>query len=926
MRKKSKKKQIVAMTLALSVLSSSVGMCGASAAEALSDTDDSGLQVTIVPLADSNADTDTPADDTTPKEQPVASTGDSTDQPTDGEGDGDNTSSDDKPTIERPEQSETVETLPGTAEDNKDHIKGEDKDDTEDKGDSGEETPGTGDTDTGDTEEKGEEGSGSEEKPEEKPEETPKEDDTDYSCVYDPDTGHFKITFNIKADAEGDQTIELSKVQEVVSKNGESYLDTDEGKQKLAVAQMWGDKTMTYTYNGVKYVYTLATGTVSLYQEPGCTTIFDISLSNGSKHTYVYKDNSLTVATPDVSNTDKTGVTGFDGQELPKEYAGKTKLQLKYSKTGEAGCMEKLVEDALREFDDDHYLNQYLDTDGNPTTKIQGKATLAAGSEVITNKKGSFVKVTSASGKEYYYKLDYANTSLVKEVDGKKVLADTVQNTSILYTEKGTEDSAFGHYDRETTDLIALRSAIKKYMEAYGYASYDDYILDYYKKPNGTKYDSVEELLRNNKDAQASLLHSGTAMPGNSYKDPNGPLGDASSTMDPSTLYNNFYQNILSFKVGDPEKVDAEAGGNVDHNHSHGQWATDGTQETIGDYMAGKLNETPGAWAKANSYFNTLLANGMSEDEATWAAFTMATNIDFQNAGNDYKNTAWNWYASMVLHQADGTLDLTKTDKKTGEIIGDDEGEGQTSFYLWKYEKDANGNESPMYCTYVEPTYTTNKDGEQVLEKDGFYCWVKYDSTKDKLTYTVTTTNGKLNIDYALLENVVYYLQEAIAPDGYDIDPEIHIICDEESYKELEGTEVTNPATGATSKVAESSWLGSILGGKTLSINFMNTATVVPDPDPEPTPDPDPVPPVDPDIPVDPANPDNPPVQDADPDETPVTPENPQNPAVQDAAPDAAALPQTGTTSWMAGVLASLGSLLLACGWFFTRKQVSPKH
>lgn len=923
MRKKSKKKQIVAMTLALSVLSSSVGMCGASAAEALPDTDDSGLQVTVVPLADSNADTDTPADDTKTEKQPVASTGDNTDQPTDGEGDGDNTSSDDKPTIERPEQSETVETLPGTAEDNKDHIKGEDKDDTEDKGDSGEETPGTGDTDTSDTEEKGDSG---EETPEEKPEETPKEDDTDYSCAYDPKSGHFKITFNIKADAEGDQTIELSKVQEVVSKNGESYLDTDEGKQELAVAQMWGDKTMKYTYNGVTYIYTLATGTVSLYQEPGCTTIFDISLSNGSKHTYVYKDNSLTVATPDVSNTDKTGVTGFDGQELPKEYAGKTKLQLKYSKTGEAGCMEKLVEDALREFDDDHYLNQYLDTDGNPTTKIQGKATLAAGSEVITNKKGSFVKVTSASGKEYYYKLDYANTSLVKEVDGKKVLADTVQNTSILYTEKGTEDSAFGHYDRETTDLIALRSAIKKYMEAYGYASYDDYILDYYKKPNGTKYDSVEELLRNNKDAQASLLHSGTAMPGNSYKDPNGPLGDASSTMDPSTLYNNFYQNILSFKVGDPEKVDAEAGGNVDHNHSHGQWATDGTQETIGDYMAGKLNETPGAWAKANSYFNTLLANGMSEDEATWAAFTMATNIDFQNAGNDYKNTAWNWYASMVLKQADGTLDLTKTDKKTGEIIGDDAGEGQTSFYLWKYEKDANGNESPMYCTYVEPTYTTNKDGEQVLEKDGFYCWVKYDSTKDKLTYTVTTTNGKLNIDYALLENVVYYLQEAIAPDGYDTDPEIYVICDEESYKELEGTEVTNPATGATSKVTESSWLGSILGGKTLPINFMNTATVVPDPDPEPTPNPDPVPPVDPDIPVDPANPDNPSVQDADPDKTPVTPENPQNPAVQDATPDAAALPQTGTTSWMAGVLASLGSLLLACGWFFTRKQVSPKH
>lgn len=922
MRKKSKKKQIVAMTLALSVLSSSVGMCGASAAEALPDTDASGLRVTVVPLADSNADTDTPADDTKTEKQPVASTGDNTDQPTDGEGDGDNTSSDDKPTIERPEQSETVETLPGTAEDNKDHIKGEDKDDTEDKGDSGEETPGTGDTDTGDTEEKGEEGSGSEETPEEKPEETPKEDDTDYSCVYDPDTGHFKITFNIKEDAEGDQTIELSKVQEVVRKNGESYLDTDEGKQELAIAQMWGDKTMTYTCNGVKYVYTLATGTVSLYQEPGCTTIFDISLSNGSKHTYVYKDNSLTVATPDQTGKGNTGIEGFDGQELPKEYAGNTNLELKYDKNAASGCMEDLVDAALKEYGGNHDQNQFLDSEGKLTTQST-RTDVPAGTEVELFGGKYYVK----SGDHYYG--GFSKSDVQTTEDGKTVLNKDKKGTyTIAYkkTKNGKnveKDYYNGPFTHSSGALMNqdIRDALEQYMPAKGYETYDDYILDYYRKPDGSKYDSVSDLLKNDPKALKELSRSGSSMP----NDPN--TGNNTVKMDPSTLYDNFYKNVLSFKVGNQDTVDSEAGGNVDHNHSHGQWAADGTQETIGDYMADKLNETPGAWDKANSYFNTLLASGLTSEEATWAAFAMATNIDFQNAGNDYQNTAWNWYASMVLHQADGTLDLTKTDKKTGEIIGDDEGEGQTSFYLWKYETDKEtGEKDTMYCTYVEPTYTTNEDGEQVLEKDGFYCWVKYDPSKDKLTYTVTTTNGKLNIDYALLENVVYYLQEAIAPDGYDTDPEIYVICDEESYKELEGTEVTNPATGATSKVTESSWLGSILGGKTLSINFMNTATVVPDPDPEPTPDPDPVPPVDPDIPVDPANPDNPSVQDADPDETPVTPENPQNPAVQDAAPDAAALPQTGTTSWMAGVLASLGSLLLACGWFFTRKQVSPKH
>lgn len=826
MRKKSKKKQIVAMTLALSVLSSSVGMCGAAAVtDPPPDADGSDLQVTVVPLANSNADTDTPADDTKTEKQPVASTGDNTDQPTDGEGDGDNTSSDDKPTIERPEQSETVETLPGTAEDNKDHIKGEDKDDTEDKGDSGEETPGTGDTDTGDTEEKGDSG---EETPEEKPEETPKEDDTDCSCAYDPDTGHFKITFNIKEDAEGDQTIELSKVNEVVHQYGEDVVDkwlaTEEGQNWYKNEEGWigldkVEKNVKIA-NNVEYCVSYTRDEngniqrkVALVPQAGDTVIYDVSLANGSKHTYVYQDGSLTVATAKLpKNDDPNASVGFDGQPLPDIIAD-TNVVITYNRGKDVhGCMEDLID-------------QLVDVDRQ--------------------------------------------------------------------------------YDSPST----VQRAVNKYIKDHYNGDYDAYILDYYNKKDGTSYTSVNDLLANNEAALTDLNKTGTGV--NLHR----------ITFDSPTYYNHFYKNVLSLKVDDSDKLE-------EFKKDTGvSWNSSGKELTIGDYMYDKLNSTEGAWDKANSYFNALLSSGLNEDEATWAAFALAVNLDGELANNNIQNKPLSWYASMVLHQADGTLDLTKTDKKTGEIIGDDAGEGQTSFYLWKYETDKEtGEKDTMYCTYVEPTYTTNEDGEQVLEKDGFYCWVKYDPSKDKLTYTVTTTNGKLNIDYLLLENVVYYLQEAIAPDGYDSDPEIYVICDEESYKELEGTEVTNPATGATSKVTESSWLGSILGGKTLPINFMNTATVVPDPDPEPTPDPDPVPPVDPDIPVDPANPDNPPVKDADPDETPVTPENPQNPAVQDADPDAAALPQTGTTSWMAGVLASLGSLLLACGWFFTRKQVSPKH
>lgn len=792
--------------------------------------------MTVVPLADNTetpaptAESKTPAQkEETPveKDQPAASTGDNTDQPTDGEGDGDNTSSDDKPTIERPEQSETVETLPGTAEDNKDHIKGEDKDETEDKGETGEETPGTGDTDTGDTEEKGEEGSGSEETPEEKPEEKPKEDDTDYSCAYDPKSGHFKITFNIKEDAEGDQTIELSKVHEVVQQYGEDVVDkwlaTEEGQNWYKNEEGWigldkVEKNVKIA-NNVEYCVSYTRDEngniqrkVALVPQAGDTVIYDVSLANGSKHTYVYQDGSLTVATAKLPKNDNPNASvGFDGQPLPDIIAD-TNVVITYNRGKDVhGCMEDLIDQL--------------------------------------------------------------------------------------------------GLDRQWDSPSTVHRAIDKYIKDNYKGDYDAYILDYYNKKDGTHYTSVNDLLANNEAALTDLNKSGTGEKLHSI------------TFDSPTYYNHFYKNVLSLKVDDSDKLE-------EFKKDTGvSWNSSGKELTIGDYMYDKLNSTEGAWDKANSYFNALLSSGLNEDEATWAAFALAVNLDGELANNNIQNKPLSWYASMVLHQTDGTLDLTKIDKDTGKIIGDDEGEGQTSFYLWKYETNKDtGEKETKYCTYVEPTYTTNADGEQVLEKDGFYCWVKYDSTKDKLTYTVTTTNGKLNIDYLLLENVVYYLQEAIAPDGYDTDPEIYVICDEESYKELEGTEVTNPATGATSKVTESSWLGSILGGKTLPINFMNTATVVPDPDPEPTPDPDPVPPVDPDIPVDPANPDNPSVQDADPDETPVTPENPQNPAVQDTTPDAAALPQTGTTSWMAGVLASLGSLLLACGWFFTRKQVSPKH
>ena len=55
-------------------------------------------------------------------------------------------------------------------------------------------------------------------------------------------------------------------------------------------------------------------------------------------------------------------------------------------------------------------------------------------------------------------------------------------------------------------------------------------------------------------------------------------------------------------------------------------------------------------------------------------------------------------------------------------------------------------------------------------------------------------------------------------------------------------------------------------------------------------------------------------------------PETPVNPPVQDARPESGKLIQTGTTDWLAAVLLISGIGLLACGWFFDRKQRAAKH
>lgn len=154
---------------------------------------------------------------------------------------------------------------------------------------------------------------------------------------------------------------------------------------------------------------------------------------------------------------------------------------------------------------------------------------------------------------------------------------------------------------------------------------------------------------------------------------------------------------------------------------------------------------------------------------------------------------------AVVIEKNDGIVIELGTDVTADITIEKVDEQGKpiqksTKFYLWYEQQEVVDDQE------VTSTYYIVQDGDT-------YTPVKYDKNVKDNEYTIDVT-GSLDIDRYLLESMVYFLQEAVAPDGYDRDDTIQIICTEEQYKALkeelgETIEVTNVANGETKEVSE---------------------------------------------------------------------------------------------------------------------------
>ena len=256
-------------------------------------------------------------------------------------------------------------------------------------------------------------------------------------------------------------------------------------------------------------------------------------------------------------------------------------------------------------------------------------------------------------------------------------------------------------------------------------------------------------------------------------------------------------------------------------------WTFHGAQNALYYYMAHKE-----IWETTDKYFQELLKEGLTADQATWASFMMALNIDGELTGNDWQNTQWPWYNSIKLEQMDIDFSLTKTDGETGEAITDSE-TGFQVYYIDKVKSDdGTVSDVKMYCSYDAETNS--------------YTFVPTEST-------VWTKDGKLDINYAMMKDIVYYLQETVAPEGYERDTNVYIIMNEEDYNAM--SDEDKAALGKFDKFLETQ---KSEDGLKVSVEFTNAKVKIPTTTPE-----EPTPPPTPEEPDRPTTPDEP---DRDPD------------------------------------------------------------
>lgn len=845
--------------------------------------------------------------------------------PSEGDGDASQTPDDsfDLKDTQRPGQSETVGVAPGNSSDATDFDYPQPS-----------ETPGTSenpvppaDTENPDkTEEPGEnENPGHTEDPDST--EVVEPQDKNWDVFYDKDAGIYKLTFNINKDAEGDQTIDLTWALTLLNQYADAgRLELEQAQKDIKEKKAEIEQTLETSEEYQQYKSDCAE-----YQDQINSAIhYLINFGDGS---YNPKDKTDEEIVADFNA--ELGWLGPIGPKPSMPENIKSKLEELENLQVSIDLVNKSQADVMQPGDIRKF-EIYLTSDSQHTYKYkEGSFTLATANmetysaalkELWENDPESYKSMFLLPNGNWVIDPETLGSSNIDSFDGQLLPNGWTNDEKTLYLSLGftpirnlLADSGVAtdefRFHSELKDLLEYvvkhpnrggQEAVDKVLAEMGCTMDNlsegvmNYVLSYYSTDDVT-YSSLNDLFANCTQARADATATSSS---SSNKKCTFGGETLFGTLEENFVYNNFYQSLLAFVFGDSNMVDSITG---EGNPESGRWEYDNTDWTSIDkqlaleyYMAHKE-----IWKDTDSYFQQLLEQGLSANDATWKSFMMALNINGHMTGNSWQLSAWPWYNSIQLEQSDGDLTLTKVEMvdkvdEDGNVVTDEEGntvqeaqtitDSETKFQLWRIDKDVEidgvKQNVKMYCTYDAETNTyTFSNVESFLE------------TKD----------GNLEVLYTLMQDTVYYLQEYEAPkcndvdaDGttyvYEKDPTVYVIMDPDKCDiTMDEAIEANNQFSQNAEDEQYGYLGA-LTNEGLTVQFVNKKVAVPpttpptpeEPTPEePTPEEpdDPTPP--PTTPDRPDRPTTPPTTDIPDPDVPLAPgPDPEEPPVIIEEPD----------------------------------------
>lgn len=521
--------------------------------------------------------------------------------------------------------------------------------------------------------------------------------------------------------------------------------------------------------------YRNVTGSSTL--EPGDSRVFKLWITSQSGHTYKYQDGSFVLSTPEMDESnipeeEDDRVTAFDGQTLEEQYMydGNATVTTKLPALRQA-----LIDSGIPAADIDYNfvssydLRQFQKKYGDQVESIM----LDYYGQLDGKSYDSFDQLIDESENAVSDLFQYTSGKAVTTVDlGQAACYDFFYN-HVLRVVYGEElvDQATGERTGVTTTTKTI----------YSITDYDDgtaYSECYSAKDLGSYYVNAMRRYNLPEDTLVSI-QDGRIIFGFATED--GEIATAS--------------NSAAFKA---TYTTTEAA------YENDSWHTSEVSAISDSTIANYMDHDSSIWAAADAYFQNLLRNGITSAKDSWVSLKMAANIDGQLTGNAYMNTEWDWYNAITLEQMDGEFVLTKVDDETGETITSSEAE----FQLWYLDDES----TAMYCTYDEEANA--------------YTFTPAQST-------VKTHEGILDVTYAMLKDIVYYLQEQVAPEGYEKDTQVYVIMDQEAFANMTDEEVSALAEAVEAESV--AWLADVGatmedGRQGMEISFRNAkVTIVPD-------------------------------------------------------------------------------------------------